>query len=489
MSAEVGQSASAGTLVCQNGGYPQAPFSRPWRGEAYDEHKEAFFQIVRQNRYNGCPTRLSEAVRYVYGEDYSNAEYKRLSRFAKRSDWFNTSSTAGFVVVEPTPACFKSTRFKTQKALAKKAGRQGDAAVKEKTGDETVAAADEATLPTADEGEITAASYPKDRVRNCVEKRGPRLDGPADATDYRDEILSELTAYREAIKDKFNYFSHSYRDKHLLKEYITRFNDEGRAKKSQRRFRERLTTAAERYDEAACVTLTVDPTRFDSHRKAVDEFSDAVSRFLSWLPHQLGISPAQVSARDFQKNGLPHIHIALFGVRPVDDGQSETGEATLSKAEVRDYWDTTAGISSQVRVQPVTRRNESWLLHRDDDGKVSLSYYLGKRMRELADYAAADADEAADMAEADDEDSLWRHALFWVYEKRYTSGSDSLLSDADEGDTDDGRGLPHVSVWQYEGTACFNQIPQQVIDTAIICRRGQPPPGISSSTDETGAKG
>ena len=481
MSAEVGQPTSAATLACQNGGYHSPPFSRPWHGERYAEHKEAFFQIVRQNRYHGSPTRLSEAVRYVYGEDYSNAEYKRLSRFAKRSDWFNTSSTAGFVVVEPTPACFKSTRFKTQKALAKKAGRQGDAAVKEKTGDETVAAADEAALPTADEGEITAASYPKDRVRNCVEKRGPRLDGPADATDYRDEVMAELTAYREAIKDKFNYFSHSYRPKHLLIPYLTRFNDGGRARKSQSRFRDRLTTAAERYDEAACVTLTPDPTRFDSHSEVVDEFSDAVSRFLSWLQYQLGVSPENVKAFDFQRNGLPHIHIALFGISPVDNGQSETGEATLSEAEVRDYWDNTAGIGSEVSVQPVTCRNESWLLHDDEDGKRSLSYYLGKRMRELAAYADADTDEAADMAEGD-EGSLWRHALFWVYQKRYSSGSDSLLSD----DESEGMDLPPVSVWQYEGTACFNQIPKQVIDTAIICRRGQPPPGISSSTDRAG---
>jgi len=102
---------------------------------------------------------------------------------------------------------------------------------------------------------------------------------------------------------------------------------------------------------------------------------------------------------------------------------------------------------------------------------VSLSYYLGKRIRELIEYAAADTSEVEAMA-ADDDGSLWRHALFWVYQKRYSSGSDSLLPD-DEGDGED---LPEVSVWVYEGTASYNQIPQQVVDNATICRRGQPPP-------------
>lgn len=461
MSVGSGQATSADSLRCQNGGYPYVPFSRPWRGEAYDEHKEAFFQNVRQNRYLGRITRLSEAVRYVYGDDYSNTEYRRLSRFAKRSDWFDTSSNGGFVAVEPEPACFNATEFKTQKALDKKAGRQGDDSRPAETVDEA-----EQPPPT------TAADYPKDRVRNCIEKRGPRLDGPADATDYRGEVMAELTAYREAIKDKFNYFSHSYKPKHLLVPYLTRFNDEGRASNSQSRFRGRLSTAATRYNHAAVLTLTPDPTRFDNHSEVVDEFTEAVSRFMQRQGYQLGKSPANVKVFDFQRNGLPHIHIVLFGVRPVANGESETGEATISTAEVREYWDETADIGSEVSVQPATCRNDSWLLHDDDGGRVSLSYYLGKRIRELIEYAAADTSEAEAMAAADD-GSLWRHALFWVYQKRYSSGSDSLLP---AGDGDDGEDLPPVSVWVYEGTATYSQIPQQVVDTAIICRPGQPPP-------------
>lgn len=459
----------------QSGGGVPVVFSRPWRGEDYAADKERFFQFVRQNRYHGDPTRLSQAVRHVYGEDYGNTEYRRLSRFAKRSDWFETSSTGGFVAVEPTPACFKADPLETQKALDKNAGRGGGDRVKEKTGSKT--------------GDVDAGqsqSYPKDRARRVLQKRGPRLDGVGGSHDYRAEVLEQLATYRESIADKFTYHERirGVGSSYLLIPYLTRYNDEGRARNAQRRFRTRLTTATERYRIASVVSLTVDPKRFESHAEATESAGDAVGRFMSWLSYQLGVSPANLKVHDFQRNGLYHAHIVLFGVRPVDDGQSETGEATLSEAEVRDYWDTTAEVGKEVAVQPAVCRGDSWILHRDDAGTVSLSYYLGKRIRELVKFAEADAEDVRDLAE-DDDGSLWRHALFWVYGKRYESGSRSLLPD-DVEDDDRLEELPHITRWRYVGTASFNQIPQHVVDDAIICRRGRPPPVGTGGNGEAG---
>ena len=448
-------------LPCQSTGGVHVGLDRPWQGESHAEDKERFFQIVRQNRYAGSPTRMSEAVRAIYGDDYGNTEYRRLSRLAKRSDWFETESTGGYVAVEPTPICFKADPLETQKALGKNAGRSGDDYVKEKT--ESKTAGDDARQ---------SQSYPKDRARRVLQKRGPRLDGVGGSHDYRAEVLAQLATYRENIADKFTYHERirGVGSPYLLIPYLTRYNDGGRARNAQRRFRTRLETATGRYRIASVVSLTLDPKRFESHAEATGDASEAVGRFLSWLPYQLGTSPEKVKISDFQRNGLIHFHIVLFGVRPVGDGQGETGEATLSEAEVRDYWDTTAGIGKEVAVQPAVCRGDSWILHRDDAGTVSLSYYLGKRIRELVQFAEADAGEARDLAE-DDDGSLYRHALFWVYGKRYESGSPSLLPDDDAGEA-----LPHVSEWRYVGTASFNQIPQHVVDGAIICRRGRPPP-------------
>ncbi|MEZ3172752.1 hypothetical protein ABNG03_19435, partial [Halorubrum sp. RMP-47] len=261
------------------------------------------------------------------------------------------------------------------------------------------------------------------------------------------------------------------------------------ARRSQRRFRTRLETAAERYSMASTVSLTVNPKRFESHAEATEEAGEAVGRFLSWLPYQLGrdSQPEKVKITDFQRNGLIHFHIVLFGVKPVDDGESEAGEETLSEAEVRDYWDGQAGVGNQVSVDPAFCPEGRWLLHDDDMGQVSLSYYLGKRIRELVRFAEADDGEARDLAEADD-GSLWRHALFWVYQKRYESGSRSLLEDGedDDGEGDGGEDRDGLTRWRYVGTASFGQIPQNVVDDAIICRRGRPPPGETGSASSAG---
>lgn len=483
MSHAVGQDTSAARSRCQNGDSYHVVFSRPWRGEGYAEDKEGFFRFVRQNRYHGRPTRLSEAVGFVYGEDYTNTQYRRLERFAKRTDWFEIRSTGGFVAVEPTPACFKTDPLETQKALGKNARRGGGENVKTKTG-----------VESGEAGEGQTQSYPKDRARATLEKRGPRLDGPGEATDYRAGVLAELAAYRTAIADRYHYLERDYQSpvaapRYLILPYLTRYNDGGRARRSQRRFRTRLETAAERYSMASTVSLTVNPKRFESHAEATEEAGEAVGRFLSWLPYQLGrdSQPEKVKITDFQRNGLIHFHIVLFGVKPVDDGESEAGEETLSEAEVRDYWDGQAGVGNQVSVDPAFCPEGRWLLHDDDMGQVSLSYYLGKRIRELVRFAEADDGEARDLAEADD-GSLWRHALFWVYQKRYESGSRSLLEDGedDDGEGDGGEDRDGLTRWRYVGTASFGQIPQNVVDDAIICRRGRPPPGETGSASSAG---
>jgi len=465
------------TLSRQNTGGSHVPFDRPWRGTQYAEDKEQFFKIVRQNRYNSRPTRISEAVGYVYGEDHTNTQYRRLERFAKRTEWFEIRSIGGYAAVEPTPVCFKADSLETQKALGKNTRRDGGDDVKRKTG-----------VETGEAGEGQTQSYPKDRLKRLLNKRGPRLDGPGKATDYRAGVLEELATYRTAIADRYHYLERDYQSseevaRYLILPYLTRYNDGGRARRSQRRFRKRLEAASERYYAASVVSLTVDPSRFESHAEATEEAGEAVGRFLSWLPYQLGrdSQPEKVKITDFQRNGLIHYHVVLFGVRPADDGESVTGEATLSEAEVRDYWDDRAGIGSQVSVDPAFCPEDRWLLHDDDMGQVSLSYYLGKRIRELVRFAEADDSEARDLAEADD-GSLWRHALFWVYQKRYESGSRSLLEDDCQDDLAD-RGK--ITRWRYVGTASFGQIPQGVVDDAIICRRGRPPPEATSWRDDT----
>jgi hypothetical protein len=183
----------------------------------------------------------------------------------------------------------------------------------------------------------------------------------------------------------------------------------------------------------------------------------------------LGFSPANIKVLEFQKNGLPHYHIVLFGVRVVE-GETETGKATLSEGELREYWDTKRDMGSQVDVSPVYCRGDKWILHEDSDCTVSLSYYLTKEISDLITVAETDPEALFDKVESGDV-SLWKQALYWAYDKQYTTCSPSLKdSKDDKGDT-----LPTVVIWEYVGTAKYEQIPSQIVDNAVLCR-SQPPP-------------
>jgi hypothetical protein len=314
--------------------------------------------------------------------------------------------------------------------------------------------------------------FPKDRAGNVLEKR-VRLDDHGDYVDQRDGLLRELAQYREDTADKFTLLESRTRDEYLLIPYQTRFNARHKAKQSQDRFTTALDRATEDFQTASVLTLTVDPKRFESHTEATEAITDGVANLKSCLrtDYRTGGFEA-VPVLDFQRNGLPHIHLVLFGLTVVDESNNESGEPTVSEAEIREYWDSNADMGSQVAVQPAWKgRNGRWLLH-NDDKKVSLRYYLGKRIRELLRVATLDESELWDRVESGDIE-LWRHALFWVYEKQYVSCSESL-KDSGDGDESDETVFGEVSpAWRYVGTAKFDQIPTQIVNKAIVCR----PPG------------
>jgi len=446
-------------------------FSRPWRGSEYATDYEEAFQFVRSQRYHGHPTRLRQAVRHVYGDDYTNTEYQRIRRFINRTGWLRATTEQGFTQVEPTLEVFglESAVSKSQKRKTE-SGSGVTFDKLEETG---------ATTET-ESNETTHSAYPKDRV-NRLREKFVRLDGYDGHTDHREDVFRELVQYRENTADKYTLLKRRITEEYLALPYRTRFNDRERAESSQSRFRTALHNASEDFRMATAVTLTPDPKRFESHVEATDAITKQVNNLNSYLKYQTGGFEA-VPVFDFQRNGLPHIHLVLFGVRIVEDeSNNETGEPTVSEAQIREYWDSNADMGKQVAVQPARRRNDEWLLH-NDDKKVSLRHYLGKRIRELIELAELDESELWQKVESGDIE-LWRHALFWATGKQYVSCSDSL-KESDDGDGDD---LPYAPAWEYVGTMKFDQIPEHVLDRTTVCRRStfadRPPPATATATE------
>lgn len=410
------------------------PVSRPWYDRKYAEDYEQIFRVIRHNREAGSPTRLNQAVEYVYGTNYTSTEYQRVRRFIKSTEYLKTESAGNFVQVEPAIEAFgcslESDVSNTQKRNTE-AGSQKDA------------------------NKNIKKPYPKDRARGLLSKI-TEINGK-DNADHRYEIMRELATYRDNIAGTYSILQHRLKEQYLAIKNTTRFTNEHDAKKSQTRFREALETASGQYAEASVVTLTIDPKRFGSHKDATKAIREAKGRLLSYLTYQMGESATQVTISDFQRNGMLHYHIVLFGISRVRESDNETGEPTVSEAQIREYWDEKQDIGSQVSINRAWTRNDEWVLHRDET-TVSLGYYLGKRVRKLVDLTGVDTDTIPQ--------KHWRQALFWAYNIRHVTCSDSLRETET---TEDNSGLPEIVEWEYVGTARYEQIPTQIREKMIIC--------------------
>jgi hypothetical protein len=416
------------------------PFSRPWRDREYADQYERAYLYVRRNREAGHTTRLNQLVKWVYDSDYSDTQYQRIRRFVNQEDFFRVETSGGFCQIEPTVKAFGLSL-------------ESDVSVTEKRNTEAESESDNSEDNISDTD--TTEAYPKDRVESLLNKR-LRLNAE-DHADYRPEINRELATYRNNIKGTWSYFGHDFRNLNLGIPNTTRFTDSYDSAKSQRQFREALDNADEDFDSGVVVTLTIDPKGFETHSEATESIRKAKKNLLQTLDYQLGEYPTQITIPDFQtKTGLLHYHIALFGVTNVSESQNQVGQPTISESQIREYWSDTYDIGTQISIQQILTRNGDWLLHRDDK-TVSLSYYLGKRIRELQDLAGLDGGSMPL--------KYWRHALFWVYDLRYVTCSNSLKDDTEDSESD----LPETdSVWTYLGTARYDQIPSHIRDNMIL---------------------
>ena len=441
------------------------PFDYPWRDEQHEADKTKAFRFVRERQYIGEYTTLAAVVKHVYGTDYSNTEYRRLSRFVERADWLAKHDSAGsYVAVEATPEAFKQGDvLNSSKASAKNARGEYDSDVKRETGSKTGGKSVDVTVSAKG----NAVKSHRDRAKQVVDN-----SALIHSASLRSDVTGQFVAWRESVADTYSIFKSTQwwkdDDEYLILPYLSRFNDSDRARKTKERLYGALRRSVKRFDVATLLTLTVDPKRVGSQSEAMERLTEQWQKFNSRLNYQMGGSVPKIRGLEFQENGMPHLHVALFGVRKVD-GEPTTGEATISTEQVRQWWDDEYDVGSQIAVQPVRKRGDRWLLHDSDDSRVSLRYYLGKASRRLLEVASMSERQLAECVASDDL-GLWEMALYWVHERQFVSCSPSLKAD-----TGDESGLPHVTRWEYVGSAKYDQIPRGVLQRATIFNRGRRP--------------
>jgi hypothetical protein len=452
--------------ACQSTGQVRTPIQAQWRGDSREVAKTRLFKYVRRAP-EGTP--LSKIVADVFGQDAvdsAGADYQLARRFFDGCNLFKIARRDGNLWVEPATEAF---HLSTQYANLQNARQRGDGLSDgSETGSTAQQGGDRADCPTDTEAG-DSRQYPKDRAQSILDKR-VRLDG-RNGQDYRAGLLRQLGIEREIQQDKFKILSRvrGSGPEHLLIPYLTRFNDADRAGDTQDRFRTALRTAAERYQDAVVLTLTLDEKRFSSVSEALDGFTGAKRNFLSWLDYQVGGSrPDNLTVLEWTAGGLPHVHLVLFGISWL-----------MPQSKIAAKWDS-LGIARNVWVTDAHSRDGSdkWRLHDDDGRPVTLRYYLGKAIRGLQRVAESDAGQLREAVE-DGDISLWRHALYWATGRQYCSCSRSLK---DSGDSD---GLPHVKRYEFVGVAQYRDIPAHIRRDAAILDR--PPPPSRQSGVSTGS--
>ncbi|WP_416839115.1 hypothetical protein [Haloferax sp. DFSO52] len=431
------------------------PRNLPWSGHGRAEDKNSLFEYVCENP-EGVP--VVYAVRSVVNPEANagDADHRLAHRFFENHpELFKIDRRRDLIWVEPTVDAFHLTPSKHS--------------------------------PKHTDGDGVAMS----NVKNALKRRRT-----VDEDAARGSLLGGLAAKREATEERFVAFENrDVPSTHLLVQYRTRFNSPSRIADQRETFDSAWGHAAEHFERATMVTLTTDPSRFDSIHSAATSLMDDVNRLKSWYARRFGDGsrPPSLVVPEFTSRSLPHVHVVMFGVVSVPHGP------------LSHYWDGHRDRGRVVWCDSLTNRDGTWLWTSSSsperaEGRSPRSY-LSKSLSTAATFARAPPSEVHEAAEAlravdgvdadvDDGDAStdadvdaealrrgrewWSLACHWATDMKWFTVSPSLKTD-DE--TDDG-GDDECSRWRFVGVARHDEFPGHVVRGAIVVRehRGRPPP-------------
>jgi hypothetical protein len=325
----------------------------------------------------------------------------------------------------------------------------------------------------------------------------------------RGELLRDLAARREGLdgrhivlerrnKEVVASAPEELRDRpdYLILPMASSLSSSSRASERWGTYATAWERAAREYRRGVVLTLTTDPSRFESLLEATESLYADLNRLRSWLaydpesgPSRPGYRPASVASIEFTDSGLPHLHVAFFGVSWL------TKQESLSR-----YCSENLDRCSVVWLDRIWREGSPesgrWRWERDPDAPTegrSPKEYLGESMAVRRRVCELSTDEIKRAASAllahglegpDPEElglellrerdlergrELWKAALYFATEVRYYTLSPALREDPDET-------LPHVPRWERVQIGVYEEIPGYVIDAAHVVARSRPPP-------------
>jgi len=214
--------------------------------------------------------------------------------------------------------------------------------------------------------------------------------------------------------------------------YTTRFNSLPRKIEAEKKYKTVWNNAGVMFNKGVFLTLTTDPKRFHSVEEANKAFGPALNRFMTYIRKRvrgLGYGKlSHITAYEFQKNGLLHAHIVIFGVPYLEHYK-----------RISYLWSRT-GQGSIVYLYGLNKDGKGWYWKRGKPKDAEKGQSCGDYLKKYLSKNLQD----------DGQD------LYWVFGKRFYTNSKTL-------EPDPSRPVPSCpGQWVYIGSCNREEVPHEV---------------------------
>lgn len=466
---------------------PEAPFTA---STAYREEKEKVCKIVA-SAPEGLT--LGELLNRLHGRDgweSGGAAYQRTRRFvSSHPEYFSVRDASSHIWVDPQLSLLDLINGGI-------------------------------TPNTTEKPQHTGREFCEDVLKSVKE-----------VNDRGQELLERnLSEYLERINDLrlvLQAQDPNESPEYITLPYKTRFNDEGRINKQWSIMSRSLELAGGEWENAALLTLTTDPKKFDSLHGMWTSINESWNRFMSWVStdSRLGYRPEYVKVLEATEKGYPHIHAIVF---LEEDSTRYDGMPWLEdKQAISEYWAKYQG--EVVDVQPLTyvrdlgdgyEAEEGWVRW-DSDGDhggnlgreasdgggqgQTAGAYLGKYLSAIyggiRDANAKDVEVMTDGGQPledeeggkyEDKAATWKVAMYWATRRKIRTNSLELRGMVEEAmEEEEGEDLEaalfgEIAARDYEfvGAWGYGDLPDHIrretVDAEALIRpleEPDPPPG------------
>ena len=359
-------------------------------------------------------------------------------------------------------------------------------------------------------------------IRKCMGISDPNLFVRVKTADDKTIINPQLKKKQNEIQRLFeawkresklksivlkNTASASTLDPYLVLDYKTRFTDLSRHIKNRDTYRDAIAQSLEMFKTGVFITLTTDPqvqmkprgeefTRhfsiedkktekkihyeFDATGQGRNLWSANRSESRAWrgwyerLCHRFGERVPYIRVVEFQKNGLIHTHLLLFGI-----------EWNTSWEQLAKDWGSRYNMGYMNQVYKIENRDNKWQWIKkeeqpnDTKGRDPADY-LGKYLKKAQDVPTVKCPTCGQIVSSNDEDYLTcpkcgqkikapkdPRYMYWVCGKRFFTISQCLrIQDFDAEIAEADRKARQTAVWEFLGAPHTNEV-DELIQTDI----------------------